>query len=80
MFKEAIAALGSIDILVNNAGIQKDSAFLDMSLEDWNRVIAVNLTGYFLCAREAAREFYAQRSDARALDRGGQDHLSLLGA
>jgi glucose 1-dehydrogenase len=57
MFSEAIEALGSIDILVNNAGIQKDSAFLDMSLEDWDRVIAVNLTGYFLCAREAAREF-----------------------
>lgn len=57
MFSEAIEALGSIDILVNNAGIQKDSAFLDMSLEGWNRVIAVNLTGYFLCAREAAREF-----------------------
>lgn len=57
MFSEAIAALGSIDILVNNAGIQKDSTFLDMSLDDWNRVLAVNLTGYFLCAREVAREF-----------------------
>jgi glucose 1-dehydrogenase len=48
---------GRLDILVNNAGIQKDAAFTDMSLDDWNKVIGTNLTGYFLCAREAARLF-----------------------
>jgi glucose 1-dehydrogenase len=57
MFGNAKAALGSLDIVVNNAGLQKDAAFIDMSLADWDRVIAVNLTGQFLCAREAAREF-----------------------
>ncbi len=57
MFAKMIAAWGTVDILVNNAGWQKDSPFLDMSLEKWNQVIGVNLTGQFLCAREAAREF-----------------------
>ncbi len=50
-------AFGTIDILCANAGIQDDSPFVEMSLEKWNQVLAVNLTGQFLCAREAAREF-----------------------
>lgn len=57
MFGEAIERLGDIEILVNNAGIQRDGAIQDLSLDDWNRVIAVNLTGQFLCARAAARHF-----------------------
>jgi glucose 1-dehydrogenase len=57
MFKQAIEALGTIDILVNNAGLQQDAAFENMSLAQWNKVIGVNLTGQFLCAREAVREF-----------------------
>lgn len=57
MFKQMFEAYGSIDILVNNAGIQRDAAFLDMTLEQWNQVMNVNLTGQFLCAQEAAREF-----------------------
>lgn len=57
MFAQAIQALGTLDILVNNAGIQRDAPFLEMTLEQWNEVLSVNLTGYFLCAREAAREF-----------------------
>lgn len=57
MFKEVIAAYGTIDILVNNAGLQRDSSLVDMTLEQWNTVIGINLTGQFLCAREAAREF-----------------------
>ncbi len=57
MFREAIQKFGTLDILVNNAGIQKDSDFVDMTLDQWNAVLGVNLTGYFLCAREAAREF-----------------------
>ncbi len=57
MFKEMYKAFGTIDILVNNAGMQKDAAFVDLSLADWQKVIDVNLTGQFLCAREAAREF-----------------------
>lgn len=57
MFQEMYKAFGTIDILVNNAGLQKDSPFTDMSLADWQLVIGINLTGQFLCAREAAREF-----------------------
>ncbi|MEO9210051.1 MAG: SDR family NAD(P)-dependent oxidoreductase, partial [Ginsengibacter sp.] len=52
-FKEAISTFGTLDILVNNAGLQKDSPFVDMSLADWQLVMNVNLTGQFLCAREA---------------------------
>jgi len=57
MFQTLIARYGTIDILVSNAGIQKDAAFVDMTLEQWNAVLAVNLTGGFLCAREAVKEF-----------------------
>ena len=57
MFRTAITELGTIDILVNNAGIQQDAAFHEMSLAQWQRVIGVNLTGQFLCSREAVREF-----------------------
>ena len=57
MFRRMLAELGTIDILVNNAGRQKDARFVDMTLADWNAVIGVNLTGQFLCAREAVREF-----------------------
>jgi glucose 1-dehydrogenase len=57
MFERAVREFGTIDILVNNAGLQRDSAFADMTLEQWNRVIGVNLTGQFLCARAAIREF-----------------------
>ena len=57
MFKQAVAEFGTVDILVNNAGLQRDSAFHEMTLAQWNKVISVNLTGQFLCAREAVREF-----------------------
>jgi glucose 1-dehydrogenase len=57
MFRRAVAEFGTIDILVNNAGIQRDAPFHEMTLEQWNTVIGVNLTGQFLCAREAVREF-----------------------
>lgn len=57
MFGRMVEEFGTIDILVNNAGRQKDARFVDMSLADWNAVIGVNLTGQFLCAREAIKEF-----------------------
>lgn len=57
MFKAMVAQFGTIDILVNNAGLQRDAAFHEMTLAEWNTVIGVNLTGQFLCAREAIREF-----------------------
>ena len=57
MFKKMIQEFGTIDILVNNAGLQKDSPIDEMTLADWQFVLDVNLTGQFLCAREAIREF-----------------------
>lgn len=57
MFRQATETFGSIDILVNNAGLQADAPLHEMSLSQWQRVIGVNLTGQFLCAREAIREF-----------------------
>ncbi len=57
MFAEMIETWGSIDILVANAGVQRDADFTEMTLKEWQFVIDVNLTGQFLCAREAAREF-----------------------
>ena len=57
MFARMQQEFGTIDILVNNAGLQQDAPFHEMTLAQWNKVIAVNLTGQFLCAREAVREF-----------------------
>lgn len=57
MFKRIKDEFGTIDILVNNAGLQQDAAVEDMTLAQWNKVIGVNLTGQFLCTREAIREF-----------------------
>jgi glucose 1-dehydrogenase len=57
MFERMYDEFGTIDILVNNAGLQQDAPLEDMTLQQWNRVISVNLTGHFLCAREAVREF-----------------------
>jgi glucose 1-dehydrogenase len=57
LFRAAVERLGGVDILVNNAGVQKDAALVDMTLDEWNTVLGINLTGQFLCARAAAREF-----------------------
>ncbi|MEL6924289.1 MAG: SDR family NAD(P)-dependent oxidoreductase, partial [Bacteroidota bacterium] len=57
MFRTAIDRYGTVDILVANAGIQIDAPFHEMELDQWQRVIDVNLTGQFLCARAAVREY-----------------------
>ena len=57
MFKKSIKEFGTIDICVANAGIQKDYQLHEMPLKDWNNVINTNLTGQFLCAKEAINEF-----------------------
>src|SRR3954464_15259882 len=57
MFADVVARFGTVDILVNNAGLQRDAKFTEMTLEQWNFVLGVNLTGQFLCAREAIKEF-----------------------
>lgn len=60
MFQKAVDTYGRVDILVNNAGLQQDAPFTEMSLKQWQFVLDVNLTGQFLCAREAARIFIKQ--------------------
>jgi len=69
MFRRMLEEFETIDILVNNAGLQRDAAFHEMTLAQWNTVIGINLTGQFLCARAAVREFLRR-----------QDHLHELGA
>ncbi|MDX1430923.1 MAG: glucose 1-dehydrogenase [Gammaproteobacteria bacterium] len=63
MFRKVAESFGGIDILVNNAGLQRDAPFHELKLSDWELVIAINLTGQFLCAREAVRYFYKQGID-----------------
>lgn len=57
MFARMKQEFGTTDILVANAGLQRDAAFHEMTLAQWQKVLDVNLTGQFLCAREAVREF-----------------------
>jgi glucose 1-dehydrogenase len=57
MFDQTVREFGTLDILVANAGLQRDASFADMTLEQWDTVLRVNLTGQFLCARAAVREF-----------------------
>jgi glucose 1-dehydrogenase len=57
MFAQAVKQFGTVDILIANAGLQRDAAFHEMTLDEWNKVLGVNLTGQFLCARAAVREF-----------------------
>ena len=60
LFSKTLESFETVDIVVANAGMQIDAPFVDLTLDDWNRVIAVNLTGQFLCARTAARQFIKQ--------------------
>lgn len=79
MFQSVIKQFGTVDILVNNAGIQKDSKFTEMTLDQWNAVIGVNLTGQFLCAREAIKEFLRRGIDpTRSVACGKIIHISSV--
>jgi len=79
MFQDVVTQLGTVDILVNNAGIQKDSKFTEMTLDQWNAVINVNLTGQFLCAREAIKEFLRRGIDpSRSVACGKIIHISSV--
>ncbi|MEO7938829.1 MAG: SDR family oxidoreductase [Burkholderiaceae bacterium] len=65
MFEHAIATFGTLHIVVCNAGLQRDAPIEQMTLEQWNTVIGVNLTGQFLCARAAIREFRRRGVDSK---------------
>lgn len=69
LFVATVERFGGVDIVFANAGLQKDAAFADMTLADWQKVIDVNLTGQFLVAREAVRRFRKQgdRGVSRAI-------------
>ncbi len=73
----AAAFLGGLDILVNNAGIQIESRLVDLSAEDFDRVIAVNLRGPFLVGREAARLMLRSGTDGRIINTASE--LAYLG-
>jgi glucose 1-dehydrogenase len=57
MFAQAVAKYGTVDIVVPNAGLQRDSPISQMTMDEWEFVLQVNLTGQFLCAREGIKEF-----------------------
>ena len=64
MVKKVIEQFGRVDILVNNAGICQFKPFLELTEEDWDRTIDINLKGYFLCAQTVAKEMIKQKSGA----------------
>jgi glucose 1-dehydrogenase len=70
MFSDVIGQYGTVDILINNAGLQKDAPFTEMTLDQWNFVLAVNLTGQFLCAREAIKEFLRRGVNGKSKSAG----------
>jgi glucose 1-dehydrogenase len=79
MFADTVGQYGTVDILINNAGLQKDSPFESMTLDQWNFVIGVNLTGQFLCAREAIREFLRRGVDLKKSTAAGKIiHMSSV--
>jgi glucose 1-dehydrogenase len=57
MVSRMVQKFGTIDVMVANAGLQRDAPLTDMTMAQWQKVLDVNLTGQFLCAREAAKEF-----------------------
>ena len=65
LFDATAQAFGQVDVLVANSGAQKDAPIADMTLDDWRAVIDLDLTGQFLCCREAIRRFRAQDKVAR---------------
>ncbi len=62
MVKKAVDKWGKVDILVNNAGICQFKPFLELTEEEWDRTLNINLKGYFLCAQAAAKEMAKQKS------------------
>ena len=68
LIQQTIAAFGKLDILVNNAGIEKKFPFVDYPLDEWQKIMAVNLTGPFLCCQAAAKQMIAQGTGGRIIN------------
>lgn len=68
LIERAVAAFGKLDIFINNAGIEKKFDFVDYPLEEWHKIIAVNLTGPFLCSQAAARQMMQQGKGGRIIN------------
>lgn len=68
LIQKTIAAFGKLDIFVNNAGIEKKIAFVDYPFDDWQKIMAVNLTGPFLCSQSAARQMIRQGKGGRIIN------------
>jgi glucose 1-dehydrogenase len=68
LFDETVKEFGRVDVLVNNAGIEHKAPFVDTPDEEWNNIIAVNLTGPFLCSRRAAKQMIAQGGGGRIIN------------
>ena len=71
LFDQAASAFGRIDVVVANSGVQKDAPFAAMTLADWKTVLDVDLTGQFLCSREAVRRFRTQDKAGRPMRSAG---------
>lgn len=68
LIEQTVAKFGKLDIFVNNAGIEKKFAFVDFPLEEWSKIIAVNLTGPFLCSQAAAKQMIQQGKGGRIIN------------
>jgi glucose 1-dehydrogenase len=68
LVQKTVAAFGKLDIFVNNAGIEKKIAFVDYPLQEWQKIMAVNLTGPFLCAQAAAKQMIRQGGGGRIIN------------
>jgi NAD(P)-dependent dehydrogenase (short-subunit alcohol dehydrogenase family) len=67
-FDQVVARYGRVDVLFNNAGVAVRRPTMELPLEDWSKVVAVNMTGVFLCAREAARRMLAGGRGGRIIN------------
>lgn len=68
LIEQTVQSFGNLDIFVNNAGIEKKFAFVDFPLDEWNKIIAVNLTGPFLCSQAAAKQMIKQGKGGRIIN------------
>lgn len=68
LFRQTVEAFGRIDILVNNAGIGATRLVVDIALDEWERIIRINLTGAFLCSQQAARLMIAKGEGGKIIN------------